>query len=543
MRLLRRVQTHAADPGPSNHHPTTPRLRPLSRAAGTAAALALIVLAARQAPSEAAPSPLRTPPASILPTSVGVGIATHEGLSLDFPNPMDAASVASSLTLSPQASVHLAWSEDARHLHVTPVSRWLTDARYVLQLPASAQLSNGSVLGAPLQFSFTTETAPTISAFSVFRGTTRSPQAQLTLQEAAADPAIVPADTADHTSSRASITIGFSAEMNRDEVQRGFLLTPAVKGRFSWQGTSVTFTPSSRLDPSARYAVAVIGAHDLQGNPLGGDVSFSFNTLSAVRVVAISPANGSKGVKGRTVRVTFSGPVQSRATTRAFQLVDVSSPNKAIPGSFVWNNASTQFTFTAKASLAAGHGFRIRIGRGSLDADGNSILATFGFVTKSAPKPAVKAVPASSPYHPVYSMPAPSGSAGSYALSLINASRHAYGFAPLRLDSALSGVAQAHATDQVVNNYFSHNSLNGMTPEDRMRAAGISFTHAGENQCYDYGSITSAIAWCHSIMMAEPYPGYWNHIANILNPNFTRVGFGYAVKSNGEIIMTWDFAN
>ena len=76
-----------------------------------------------------------------------------------------------------------------------------------------------------------------------------------------------------------------------------------------------------------------------------------------------------------------------------------------------------------------------------------------------------------------------------------------------------------------------------------MRAAGISFTHAGENQCYDYGSITSAIAWCHSIMMAEPYPGYWNHIANILNPNFTRVGFGYAVKSNGEIIMTWDFAN
>ena len=540
---MRRSQTHAAGPGPSNHLPSTPRLRPLTRVAATAAALALIALATRQGPSEAAPSPLRTPPASILPISLGVGIATHEGLSVDFASPMDAAAVASSLTLTPHAAVHLAWSEDARHLHVTPVSRWLTDTRYALQIPASARLANGSVLGAPLRFAFTTETAPTISAFSVLRGSTRSPQAQLTLQEAAADPAIVPADTADHTSAGASITIGFSAAMNRDEVQRGFLLTPAVHGRFSWQGSSVTFTPSSRLDPNARYALAVIGAHDLQGNPLGGDVSFSFNTLSAVRVVAVSPTNGAKGVKGRTVRVTFSGPVQTSATSRAFQLVDLSAPTKAIPGSLSWNAARTQLTFTAKASLAAGHRFHVKIGRGSLDTDGNSILATFSFLTNPAPKPAAKAVATSSSYRPVYSVPAPSGSAGSYALSLINASRRAYGFAPLRLDSALSAVAQAHATDQVVNNYFSHNSLNGMTPEDRMRAAGISFTHSGENQCYDYGSITSTIAWCHSIMMAEPYPGYWNHIANILNPNFTRVGFGYAVKSNGEIIMTWDFAN
>jgi len=540
MRLLPRAQTHAAGAGPSNQTPTTHRLRPLTRVAATAAALALIVLATRQGPSEAAPSPLRTPPASILPTSLGHGISTHEGLSLDFASPMDAASVASSLTFSPHADVHLAWSEDARHLHVTPVDRWLTDTRYALEIPAAAQLANGSVLGAPLQFAFTTETAPKIRTFSVTPGSTRSPQAQLALQNAAADPAMVPADTADHTSARASITIGFSAAMNRDEVQRGFLVSPGVKGQFMWRGTTITFTPSSRLDPNARYAVAVIGAHDLQGNPLGGDVSFSFNTLSAVRVVAVSPADGAKDVRGRTIRITFSGSVQTRATSRAFQLVDVSAPSKAIPGSLNWNTGRTQLTFTARSSLAAGHRFQIKIGRGSLDADGNSILATFGFVTKSAPKPA--AVAASS-YRPIYSMPAPNGSAGSYALSLINASRRAYGFAPLRLDVALSAVAQAHATDQVVNNYFSHNSLNGMTPEDRMRAAGISFTHSGENQCYDYGTITSAIAWCHSVMMAEPYPGYWNHIANILDPNFTRVGFGYAVKSNGEIIMTWDFAN
>jgi uncharacterized protein YkwD len=540
---LRRAQTHAAGTGPPTHPPTDPRIRPLTRVAATAAALAIIILATRQAPSEATPTPLRTPPPSILPTSVGVGIATQQGLSLDFASPMDARSVAGSLILSPTAAVHLAWSEDARHLHVTPVSRWLTDTRYELDLPASVQLANGSVLGAPLRFAFTTETAPTITTFSVTRGSTRSPEAQLTLKEAATDPAMVPADTAVRTSARASIAIGFSATMNRSEVERGFLVSPAVNGRFLWQGTSVTFTPSSRLDPSARYAVAVIGAHDLQGNPLGGDLSFSFNTLSAVRVVKVSPPNKAKGVTARTIRVTFSGPVQSRATGRAFQLVDVGSPRRPIAGSLKWNATGTQLTFTTRSALAAGHRFHIKIGAGSVDADGNSILATFSFVTKAAARPAAQPARASVSYRPVYSAPAPSGSAASYALSLINASRRAYGFAPLRLDSALSAVAQAHATDQVVNNYFSHNSLNGMTPEDRLRAAGISFTRSGENQCYDYGSVTSAIAWCHSVMMAEPYPGYWNHIGNILSPNFTRVGFGYAVKSNGEVIMTWDFAN
>jgi uncharacterized protein YkwD len=518
-------------------------MRPVTRVAATAAALAIVVLATRQAPSEAAPTPLRTPPLSILPANIGVGIPTHEGLSLDFASPMDAASVAGSLQISPAATVHLAWSEDARHLHLTPATRWLTDTRYAVNLPANTQLANGSTLGATLSFAFTTETAPTITAFSVARGSTRSHQAQLTLAEAAAEADNVPADTASQTSARASVTIGFSVPMDRDEVQRGFLMSPGVKGAFTWQGNTVTFTPSTRLDPNARYAIAVIGAHDLQGNPLGGDVSFSFNTLSAARVLAVSPANEAKAVKGRVVRVTFSGPVQTGATGRAFRLLDVTGSNRAVPGSLRWDATGNQLTFTAKSALAAGHRFSIRIGRGSVDTDGNSILATYGFVTKAAPQPAAPAVAASSSYHPVYSAPAPSGSAGSYALALINASRRAYGFAPLRLDAALSGVAQAHATDQVVNNYFSHTSLNGMTPEDRMRAAGIVFSHSGENQCYDYGSITSAIAWCHSVMMAEPYPGYWNHIGNILNPAFTRVGFGYAVKSNGEIIMTWDFAN
>jgi hypothetical protein len=41
--------------------------------------------------------------------------------------------------------------------------------------------------------------------------------------------------------------------------------------------------------------------------------------------------------------------------------------------------------------------------------------------------------------------------------------------------------------------------------------------------------------------MAEPYPGYFNHIANILSPRFSRVGIGIA-QSGGKIYVVWDFA-
>jgi hypothetical protein len=42
--------------------------------------------------------------------------------------------------------------------------------------------------------------------------------------------------------------------------------------------------------------------------------------------------------------------------------------------------------------------------------------------------------------------------------------------------------------------------------------------------------------------MAEPYPGHWNHIANILNPSFHRMGVGIATV-NGKTIITWNFTD
>ena len=512
-------------------------MRALIRIAVLAVILALGGVALSQRPSVAAPAPAPSAPPSILPQSVGVGVTSHAPVTLAFVQPMDVSSVAEQLQVSPQASLHLTWSDDARQLRIAPSSRCLTDERYVVLVPANTRLANGSVLGAPLTYSFTTQTAPYVNRFEVERVGPDPRAVRLSVSESLRDaPAVLPADTAENASARTAIRIGFSAAMNRAEIERAFLVSPEVPGGFSWEGTTLVFTPAQRLDPDARYAISFFGAHDLQGNPLGGDTSFSFTTGAAVRLVKMIPANGASGVTAGSVVLSFSGPVDTDATQAAFGLVDAANGAK-VPGAVSWNDVGSQLTFKASAALAAGHRFEIRLGDGATDIDGNSLKATLSFTTKAAPPP-----PAPRPAASSYPAPVASGSAGSYALSLINASRRAYGFAPLRLDAALSAVAQAHASDQIRYGYFSHVGRDGSTYRDRIMRAGISFSHAGENQCYDYGSLTHAIAWCHSIMMDEPYPGVWNHIANILDPNFNRVGFGYGRASSGRLIMTWDFA-
>jgi uncharacterized protein YkwD len=176
--------------------------------------------------------------------------------------------------------------------------------------------------------------------------------------------------------------------------------------------------------------------------------------------------------------------------------------------------------------------------------DGNVVDTTLTFTTKAAPPPPVVARGATTTRSvPVVPAAAPATSLAGYALNQVNAARAAYGFAPLVLDAAVSAAASAHAWDQANNGYFSHTGLNGSTRESRLRAAGVSFTYSGENQCYHMGmSEQATLDWCHAQFMAEPYPGHWNHIGNILDPRATRMGVGIAT-AGGRTVITWDFTN
>jgi len=503
------------------------RHRAVARVSVAALALALATAVSAGGAAQAGFTSTLPVPPSILPVNVGIGLASSEAVTLTFPEPMDRASVEAALVIAPAQQVALRWSDDGRSLHVAPQGLWSTDRRYALTVGATARSAGGALLGRPARFSFTTQTAPRITDF-VLHLPAEPFVASAAVERWSEDAAGPPPNAASSVSAETSIEITFSAPMNQAEVERAFVLTPAVPGIFRWSGSTFTFSPLERFEPNARYAVMLVGVHDRVGNPLGGEAAFSFTTRPAAQLVRTTPADGATRVSDGHIELWFSEPIDPDSVA-----LSVTDRGAAVAGSATWNATHTQLRFTPAKAFAAGHRIEVSLAEGAVDVDGNPIAVEFSFTMKAAaPRVVVPATPAS---------PTLAG----YALNQINAARAAYGLAPLRLDSAVSAVAQAHAVDMVQNNFFGHTNRQGLNTAARLRAAGIVFGWSGENLCMNNGTgrtATEMLAWCHAEFMGEPYPGYANHIGNILGTHYTRVGLGIAT-SGSKTIIVWDFCD
>jgi uncharacterized protein YkwD len=117
----------------------------------------------------------------------------------------------------------------------------------------------------------------------------------------------------------------------------------------------------------------------------------------------------------------------------------------------------------------------------------------------------------------------------SEVVSLTNAERAGAGLAPLVTDARLTAAAQAHSADMVARDFYSHTTPEGREPWDRAAAAGATHRGIGEN-----------IA-CGQRTPAEVVRGWMNspgHRANILKPEFTHIGIGYATGSRAGTYWT-----
>lgn len=109
-------------------------------------------------------------------------------------------------------------------------------------------------------------------------------------------------------------------------------------------------------------------------------------------------------------------------------------------------------------------------------------------------------------------------------LELVNAERAKYGLAALTWDNKLADVARAHSRDMAERNFFSHNNPDGKTPFDRIKAAGINYSSAGENIAAGQKTPEEVVeAWMNSE----------GHRANILNASFKKLGVGYVTSNQG----------
>jgi uncharacterized protein YkwD len=118
-------------------------------------------------------------------------------------------------------------------------------------------------------------------------------------------------------------------------------------------------------------------------------------------------------------------------------------------------------------------------------------------------------------------------------LQLVNKERIATGRKALAPDEELTQVARRHSADMFARGYFAHDTPEGRNPFDRMREANVRFVTAGENL-----ALAPTVQLAHTGLMNSP-----GHRANILHPEFSRVGIGIMDGGMRGLMVTQDFRN
>ena len=125
-------------------------------------------------------------------------------------------------------------------------------------------------------------------------------------------------------------------------------------------------------------------------------------------------------------------------------------------------------------------------------------------------------------------------------LDLVNQERAAGAFCaddefapagPLEMDDFLRLSARLHSHDMGTRNYFEHDNLDGVTPTERMRAAGFPGAGpTGENISAGYATAAASVEG----LMNSP-----GHCRNIMNPDYHVVGYGFADVEGSEFGQYW----
>jgi uncharacterized protein YkwD/uncharacterized membrane protein required for colicin V production len=129
--------------------------------------------------------------------------------------------------------------------------------------------------------------------------------------------------------------------------------------------------------------------------------------------------------------------------------------------------------------------------------------------------------------------PPPRADLEALMLSWVNAERIKAGLNTVKADPELTKVARKHSVDMFQQGYFSHVSPGGKGPFDRMRNDGVKFTNAGENI-----ALAPTLDIAHNGLMHSP-----GHRANILRPEFGRLGLGIVDGGKYGLMISQEFRN
>lgn len=115
----------------------------------------------------------------------------------------------------------------------------------------------------------------------------------------------------------------------------------------------------------------------------------------------------------------------------------------------------------------------------------------------------------------------------------VNVTRAQHGLAALAQDERLNAIALTVARQMAERRYFGHTDPNGVTFEDRLRAAGFQYRFAAENMALDADAERANAALLSS-------PG---HYQNIVDPHPHRLGVAAVSAGEDEVFFVEEFSD
>lgn len=101
---------------------------------------------------------------------------------------------------------------------------------------------------------------------------------------------------------------------------------------------------------------------------------------------------------------------------------------------------------------------------------------------------------------------------------------------PLTHNPYLGEAAQAHSEDMATNNFHAHEGSDGSSPADRVDRTDFQGSYVGENVAMGYETAEAVVqAWVDSD----------GHCNNLMNPDATLIGVGYAYDDNADGHTRW----
>jgi len=183
--------------------------------------------------------------------------------------------------------------------------------------------------------------------------------------------------TGNSVSRKTAFRITFSHAPQESELSK-IIIAPETQGSWAIDGNAAMYTPTVALIADTKYTVTIPkGFTTVGGAFFENDASYSFTTIGAVKVIAMSPGAGATGVAvDRQIRIDFDQAVSHASAESKFSITP------AINGSFSWDGATMIFTPSSNMSLDTGYTVKLASGIESETGMPSAVEYAFTFTTQ-----------------------------------------------------------------------------------------------------------------------------------------------------------------